>query len=177
MKRLDKIIDRIVYAGGYFSGWLVPLMMVLVFVEVFMRYVLHRPPMVADEFAAYLLVTVAYLGLAQTWKEGGHPRITALVGILPTKVASWVRLIVLVIAFAMAIALCQSGYKYLERSFEIHMRSATWLNTPLQVPQMTILIGFVLFSLLLIVEIARTIRTIRTGKRVEEAETAEGVTE
>lgn len=177
MKYLGRIIDRIVYAVSYFAAWLVPLMMVLVFVEVFMRYVLHQPPMVADEFGAYMLVTVAFLGLAQTWKEGGHPRITAVVGILPAKVASWVRLIVLVIAFAMGIALCQSAYNYLAHSFKIHMRAPTWLNTPLQVPQMTILIGFIIFSLLLLVQIARTIRDIRSSKRGEEAETVEGVTE
>jgi len=169
VKRLDHIVDGIVYVGGYFSGWLVPLMMILVFVEVFMRYVVRQPPMLADEFSAYMLVVLAYLGVAITWKERGHPRVTAVVSILPTKVASWLRLIALVIAFALAIALCQSSYSYLVHSFKIHMRSPTWLNTPLQGPQMTILIGFILLSLLLIVEIARAIRKIRAGERVEEA--------
>ena len=54
MKRLGYIVEKIADIGGYFSGWLVFLMMILVFVEVFMRYVLRRPPMVADEFSAYM---------------------------------------------------------------------------------------------------------------------------
>ena len=64
MKRIALLLEKIAYLGGYYSGWLVPLMMMLVVVEVFMRYVLHQPLMVADEFSAYMLVALSYLGMA-----------------------------------------------------------------------------------------------------------------
>ena len=99
MKQIGYIIDKIANFFGFVSGWLVPLMMLLVAVEVFMRYVLHNPAMVADEFSAYMLVALSYLGLAYTWKQGGHVRITLLVSRLPAKAASWIRLIVLIMIF------------------------------------------------------------------------------
>ena len=52
MKHLEYVIKKAAGFFGYLSGWLVPLMMILVAVEVFMRYVLHNPPMLADEFSA-----------------------------------------------------------------------------------------------------------------------------
>jgi len=91
MKKISAVIEKIDNFFGYVSGWLVPSMMVLVAVEVFMRYVLHNPAMVADEFSAYMLVGLSYLGLAYTWRKGGHVRITLLVSRLPAKAASWMR--------------------------------------------------------------------------------------
>ena len=60
---------------GFLSAWLVPLMMMLVVVDVFMRYVMRHPLMIADEFSAYLLVALSFLGFAYTWRQGGHVRV------------------------------------------------------------------------------------------------------
>ena len=106
--KFERIIESISNVGGYFSGWLVPLMIVLVLYEVFMRYVVHQPPMVADEFSAYMLVAM------------------------------------------------------------LHMASSTWLNFPLQGPQMTLVIGFSILALLQVVEITKVITDIRAGIRIEE---------
>jgi TRAP-type C4-dicarboxylate transport system permease small subunit len=165
--RIASVITRIADIGGYIAGWLVFLMMLLVAYETFMRYVLHRPPMVADEFGGYMLVAVAYLGTAYTWKEKGHIRITSVLEKVSTRVANWLRLIALVSAFVFSVALSLVSYRYLLVSFELKMASATWLHTPLQGPQMTLVIGFILLSLQLIVEIARAIVDIRSGKAVE----------
>ena len=156
---------------GYSAGWLVLLMMLLVLVEVFSRYVFHRPLMVADEFGAYLLVSVSFLAAAYTWKEKGHIRITVLVSRLPPRVSSWLRLITMLLALVVAIGLSQSAYSYLQTSFRLGMASGTWLHFPLQGPHMTLIIGFILLSLILMVEIARAIKNLRRGQRLEEERT------
>lgn len=167
VKRLGNVIESVANLGGYFSGWLVPLMMILVAVEVFMRYVLHRPPGVADEFSAYMLVALSYLGTAYAWRQGAHVRITILVSHLPPRVASWTRLITLLLVFVFLLGLNQAGYRLIVYSLRINMKSPTWVLTPLVWPQMTILIGFTALALLLIVEIARVIVKIRSGENVE----------
>jgi len=154
--------------GGYLSGWLVLLMMLLVLAEVFMRYVMNNPLMLADEFAAYMLVAVSFIAGAYTWKEKGHVRITVLVSRMPPKVSCWLRLITLFLALGVAIALVQSGYSLLQTSFRLHMESGSWLHFPLQGPHMTLIIGFILLSLLIMVEIARAITNLRRGVWVEE---------
>lgn len=169
MKRLARIIESISNIGGYFAGWLVPLMMMLVLFEVIMRYVMHQPPIVADEFSAYMLVALSFIAMAYTWKEKGHVRITALVSRLPARVSSWARLIALVLALALAVVLTQASYAYLAYSFKLHMASPTHLRVPLQGPQTPLLIGFIILTLLLIVEIAKAVIKMRSGESVEEA--------
>jgi TRAP-type C4-dicarboxylate transport system permease small subunit len=169
MKRAGQIVDWIADMGGYFSGWLVPVMMLLVVVEVFMRYVLERPPMVADEFSAYLLVAISYLGLAYTWRQKGHVRITIFVGRFSPRSSSWVRLITLLLNLIFLLALTQTGYKMIVYALKINLRSSTWLTFPLFWPQLTVFIGFVLLTLVLVVEIVRAIGKIRSGENVEEA--------
>jgi len=143
-------------------------MMVLVLVEVFMRYILNRPLMVADEFSGYILVALTFLGAAYTWKERGHVRITAMISRLPPRVASWTRLIGLVLVFVFAIILSWAGYHFTAFSFRLGISSATWLHTPLQVPQITIFVGFILLALLLIVEVAKAIVNVRCGRSIDE---------
>lgn len=144
------------------------MMIVLIIFEVFMRYILHQPPMVADEFSAYLLVAMSYLGAAFTFREGGHVRITALVSLLPTRVSNWLRVVTLVIAFIFSVVLTKSSYDLIVVSFKFNMASATWLNFPLKGPQMTLVIGFALLSLLLAVETAKTVMNAKSGAAIEE---------
>ena len=168
MRRLVRVIENVTNIGGYFSGWLVPLMMLLVLVEVFMRYVLNQPLMVADEFSAYLLVALTFLGAAYTWKERGHVRIVVLISRLPQKVSSWVRLTALILSLVFTIMLVQAGYHFTAFSFRFNISSATWLHTPQHAPRITLLIGFILLALMLIVETAKAIVNLRAGKSVDE---------
>jgi len=167
MKQLGYIIEKIADLGGYFSGWLVPLMMMLVVADVFMRYVLHQPLMVADEFSAYMLVALSYLGLAYTWRQKGHVRIEIFVNRLSSRAYSWIRLLGLILTLIFLIEMDRAAYKMITYALKINLRSSTWLTFPLFWPQLTVFIGFVLLTLLLIADIARAIAKVRVGEKVE----------
>ena len=168
MKRLGHIIEWLADIFGRFSEWLIIILMALVLVEVFFRYVVNRPLMVADEFGGYLLVAIMFLGGAYTWRQKGHIRVTALVERLPLKASIWLRLVTLVIAFIASVMLSIASYNFVMFSFARGMKSSTWLQTPLQGPQLTLLIGFILLSLLLIVEIIKAVTNLRTGTGIDE---------
>jgi TRAP-type C4-dicarboxylate transport system permease small subunit len=167
MSRLASFIEKIAYLGGSLSGWLVPLMMMLVVVDVFMRYVMHRPLMVADEFSAYMLVALSFLGFAYTWRQGGHVRIEALVTRFPPRLYDRVRLIGLVLTFVFMVGMDRAAFKMVAYALEMKLRSSTWLMFPLFWPQLTIFIGFVLLTLLLAIDILRTAAKVRAGGTME----------
>ena len=167
MNRIAHLVERIAYLGAYCSGWLVPLMMMLVVVEVFMRYVLHQPLMLADEFSAYMLVAVSYLGTAYTWRQGGHVRVTVLVSRLPSRGAGWIRFIGLILVLIFMIELDRVSYKMITYALQINLRSSTWLMFPLFWPQLTVFIGFVLLTLLVAIDIVEAFIKIRAGEKVE----------
>ncbi len=168
MRQLAALIEKVAYLGGYLSGWLVPLMMLLVVVDVFMRYAMHRPLMIADEFSAYMLVALSFLGFAYTWREKGHVRVEVVVNYLPPRVYAWVRLVGLVLTFSFMLEMNRSAYKMVTYALAMKMRSSTWLMFPLVWPQLTILVGFVLLTLLVLVDICRTAGRIRRGAQAAE---------
>lgn len=142
-------------------------MVVLILFEVFMRYVVGRPPIIADEISAYMLVAISFLGMAYAWKEKAHVRVDIIVSRLPPRVAIWLRLIALVLAFIFVVGLSQASCDYVGYSFKTGMYSNTVLHVSLRWPQMTLVIGYILLSFLLITEIARTIVNIRSGASIE----------
>jgi TRAP-type C4-dicarboxylate transport system permease small subunit len=163
MNKLERTINVTTVLGntlGRLSGWLVAIMMVLVFVEVFMRYIFNKPPLIADEFAGYLLVAVSFLGIAYTHLVKGHVRITFLVNRVPPHVTLWLRLITLLISEAFIIVMCYASYEYLAFSVMINERSPSWLNFPLKYPQATVLIGFLVFAVVMLGQIIQTAITI-----------------
>lgn len=159
-----RIIESLTDIGGILSGGLVLLMIITVLFEVFMRYIINKPPMIADEFSGYMLVLISYLGIAYTWKEKGHPRIALLVDRLPINAASWLRLITLILAFVFSLVLLRASCRYLAHSIQLHMASATWLHTPLQGFQMSLVIGFTLLAALLLAHIAKAIMDMTSEK-------------
>ena len=167
MKQLGSIIERIADFVGYLSGWLVPLMMMLVVVDVFMRYVMHRPLMIADEFSAYMLVALSFLGFAYTWRQGGHVRVEVVVNYLPPKLYNWVRLIGLILTFIFMVEMDRAAFKMIAYALQMKMRSSTWLMFPLFWPQLTIFVGFVLLTLMLVVDIVQAGVKLRAGKNAE----------
>ena len=75
----------------------------------------------------------------------------------------------LLFAFMISVILIQASYQYLAFSFKLHLASATHLRVPLQGPQAPLLIGFIILSLMLLIEIGKAINKIRRGENVEEA--------
>lgn len=168
MKLFFNLLHKIADISGYAAGWLVPLMVVLVAVEVFMRYVLSNPPMVADEFSAYMLVALSYMGMSFTWRKGGHVRVDILVSRLPARLANWIRLTGLIFIFIFMIGMTHSAYHMITYALKINLRSDTWLTVPLFWPQLTIFIGFTMLLLTIFSDIVKTIGTIRAGHNIEE---------
>ena len=160
LERVEKLTTILGNILGQLSGWAVAVMMLLVIIEVFMRYIFNKPPLVADEFAAYLLVAVSFLGIAYTHLVKGHVRITFLVNRVPAQTAKWLRLITLILSLAFIIVMCVASYDYLTFSIMINERSPSWLNFPLKYPQATVLIGFFVFSLVMLGQIIKTAITI-----------------
>jgi TRAP-type C4-dicarboxylate transport system permease small subunit len=155
---LEKITDLL---GGKLQGWLVFLLMVMVLVEVLARYLLQSPLSLADELGGYLLVSITFMGLGYTWKEGGHVRVELIINMLPEKPRAWLRFLTLLIAAAFCGPLILGSYNLLQDSLLFESRSGSWLRTPLVYPQSILLVGSILLLLQFIAEIIKTMNGLR----------------
>jgi TRAP-type C4-dicarboxylate transport system permease small subunit len=163
LKATDKLADLL----GTICWVLVVTMLVLILWEVFMRYVLNNPPLIADELSAYFLVAIVFLGLALTWKEGSHVRVDALINILPDKITNPLRLITLFLDLVLVAGVFYGSLVYIERAFIQNPHSDSWMRFPLKWIQLTMVIGFCSLGIQIVASLFKGIIAFRAGKNLE----------
>ncbi|CAB1076123.1 hypothetical protein D1AOALGA4SA_3921 [Olavius algarvensis Delta 1 endosymbiont] len=168
MKVLQKVIKIIETLTDIFSGRLqaaiIFLLMVMLLVEVLTRYILRSPLSIAEEMGGYLLVSITFMGLAYTWKEKGHVRVTLIFSRLPPRIARPIRFITLILATAFTVPLVKACWDLLADSMLFESRSGSWLRTPLVYPQTILLVGAVLLLLQLLVEILKAVMAMKQSE-------------
>ncbi len=165
LKKIVIIIEKITdIISGYLPGVLIFLLMLMLLGEVLTRYILRSPLSIAEEMGGYLLVSITFAGLAYTWKERGHVRVSLVFNRLPHKVARSVRFITLIMATVFTLPLIKACYDLLSDSLLFESRSGSWLRTPLVYPQTILLIGSVLLFLQLIAEIIKSVISMKKPK-------------
>lgn len=154
---MGKWVDRL----GWIAGLSIFIMALLVGYEVVLRYIFHRAPMIADEFSAYLLILCVFFGLGYTLKRGGHIRADAVVKKLPPKMVIRLRLITLIIFLAYAVVFGIECFKLVLFSYNLHLRSESWLETPQYLVQIVMPIGLAGLVLALLFEIKQAVTSVR----------------
>jgi len=154
IKVIEKLIDLL---SGRLQAGLIFLLMVMLLIEVLTRYILRAPLSIAEEMGGYLLVCITFMGLAYTWKEHGHVRVTLLVSRLPERGARLLRFITLILATAFTLPLIKACWDLLADSILFQSRSGSWLRIPLVYPQTVLLIGAVLLFWQLLVEVVKAV--------------------
>ncbi|EPC04497.1 hypothetical protein L861_04005 [Litchfieldella anticariensis FP35 = DSM 16096] len=114
------------------------------------------------EISGFLLVGATFLGLAYTFVNGGHIRVTLLISNLPARVRVFMELWCLSIALLLCLYLAWYTLWLLEDSIAFNETSYGLLSIPLWIPQSTMLLGILLFCLALIETWVKTLITALT---------------
>ncbi len=149
--------------SGYFPGWLIVILMCVVLVEVITRYVARHPLGAASEISGLLMVLISFMGLAYTWKEKRHIRLTFVTSMLPARVRQWVRLIILAGILTFLSILSRALYVQTINAWRLGTKSFD-LAVPVAWPQLFMFIGSVLFALWVLIDIVRGVKAIRSGE-------------
>ncbi|WP_163557225.1 TRAP transporter small permease [Halomonas sp. NO4] len=102
------------------------------------------------QISGYLLVGASFLGLAYTFVNGGHIRVTLLIGRLPAAIRVYFEVFCLSIAAALSLYLAWNLGWLLADSIAYGETSYGLVNIPLWIPQTAMLTGVVLLCLALI---------------------------
>ena len=148
------------------SAVMLGLMTLLILVEIFLWNTLQQTTLIADEYCAYGLAAIIFLGAGYCLKEKGHIRITLVLGFLPEKLSR-------IITFAATgVTTIFMGYlwwyllKMVRAAIRYNSTSGTLTNTPLWIPQTLMLVGAACFFLQLFATTLKTYQAIQTGEEV-----------
>jgi len=147
MLSLTKFIDKLCKIGAYLSGILLVCLILLILVEIFIRYFFDASTMIADEYSGYLYLASIFLGLAYTFLKDGHIRINIITSRLNKKKNKIIDIIAGVITLAILILIFYRTILFTYDSYSLEMLSEAVSETPLYLTQIVMPIGTLLFIL------------------------------
>jgi len=161
MKRISArqtvhVIERVSCFGGLWPGiFFLAAIVVLVTLEVILRYVFNTSTLLADEYSAYFFVGLLYFGASYTLREGRHIRITAVTSHLRTRLRhhlyrGWVWVNLPVIGL-----LAWRGWHYVLESYRWETVSATVVTTPMWIPRLLVALGLTVMALQALAEVLK----------------------
>ena len=136
----------------------------LVFVQVILRYVLHRPLMGIEEMLAFPAIWLYFLGGAMASQERTHIQVRVIeVFIHRAKSIYLTKIIMATIAFGVATWLTYTAYHYFIYTIHAGKLSGV-LYWPLVYAEFAVFFGFVLMAVYTLTELIDYIVKFSTGK-------------
>lgn len=147
MKSFYNIVNKLSLWAAYLSGLVIVSLVLLILIEIFIRYSFDMSTMIADEYSGYLYLASIFLGLAYTFNEKAHIRINIVTSRLNKKanrvidiIAGLISTLVLSFAFYRTVLFAYDSY-------ELEMLSEAVSETPLYLTQIVMPLGLSLFIL------------------------------
>ena len=166
MNTFTRLIENLSDWIARISAVLLGLMTILILVEIFLWNIFTKTTLIADEYCAYGLAAIIFLGAGYCLKERGHIRITLVLGFLPEKLSRTITFAATCITTAFMGYLWWYLFKMVGATVRYNSTSGTLTNTPLWIPQTLMLIGAACFFIQLLATTIKTHQAIGTGEEV-----------
>ena len=163
MSPLLKLAGAVARAGAWFGGALIIASAFLVGIEVVIRKAFDLTIGGADELSGFALAISTSWALAFTLVERAHIRIDSLYVRLPVRVCALLDLLGLALLTAFMALITWYGFGVFRTTYELGARSLSPLGTPLGVPQLLWVLGFVMFLAIALVVFVRALAALVTG--------------
>lgn len=162
--RVLGIIDIINEWVGRTVSFLILTLSLLVFSDVFMRYLFNSPIVWGMELSQYQLVAVVFLSGGYTYLHHGHVKIDILYERWPPKIKASADLFTCLFIFLVSILLMIYGTELAVESYIKNHTMSTGISSPLWPSQLMIPIGGLLLGLQCLAKWIRDIIYLFTGK-------------
>lgn len=161
-----RMVEKISDLTAWISAVMLGLMTLLILVEILLWNAFQKTTLIADEYSAYGLAAIIFMGAGYCLKEKGHIRITLILGLLPEKLARVITFIATCITTAFMGYLWWYLFKMVSATFRYQSTSGTLTHTPLWIPQTLMLIGAAGFFIQLAAISIKTYEAIATKEEV-----------
>ena len=147
MKRMIRIFDRLSIVGGWASGLMICLGLVLVVAEILVRSIAGKTLYVAEEYSGYLMCGLTFCALAYTLREKGHIRMTFLQKAVSGRQRVFLDQACLVVGAVFSALMTYHTFLLFWDSVVSRSQSMQISETPLAIPQIALPLGSLLLTL------------------------------
>ncbi len=153
-----QIIRKISTVFGIISSAMIAASVLIICQMIWVRFVLNGSTIWQTEAVVYLMISAVLLGLPYVQLLRGHVNVDLLSVILNPTGQKILACFSLSIAMLLSLLIAFYGYEIFHIALERNWRSDTVWGVRLWIPYLSVPVGFVLFALQLLADIAETIR-------------------
>ena len=166
MNKFARLADSLSDFSAKISAVILGLMTLLILVEIFIWNLFQKTTLIADEYSAYGLAAIIFMGAGYCLKEKGHIRITLILGFLPPRATRIITFVATMITTAFMGYLWWYLFKMVKSALRYESTSGTLTHTPLWIPQALMLTGAGIFFIQLIATSIKTWQAIKTREEI-----------
>ena len=169
MKSFRNVVEKGNLLLGYISGLGILLMGLILCYEVICRYFFKSPTIWAQETSIYLFIWTMLAGSAYTLQKGKHVRIDLLIEHLSLRTQRILEMVTSFVDMVFCAIVSWQAYEMIAASVGYNKVSATLLRVPMWIPQMALLLGFVLLTFQFALIIAARYEQVFGDKKEEKS--------
>lgn len=166
MHRIVRFTEKLSDWMAGISAVMLALMTILILVEILLWNTLSKTTLIADEYSAYGLAAIIFMGAGYCLKEKGHIRITLILSFMPKRMAARLTFVATAVATTFMGYLWWYLFKMVQSTLRYHSTSGTLTQTPLWIPQTLMLVGAACFLIQLAGITLKTFAAIGTQEEV-----------
>lgn len=143
---MSQLKEKLYQCSGLLSGLCIVIITLLLLAQIIGRFFGFIVPS-AEDFAGYALAASTFLGLAYTFREGGHIRVTLLIqrfSPVPRKIQEGT---ILILSFGLLCFLSYACTFMVYESYIYDEVSYGYIPVPLWIPQVPVALGVIALNL------------------------------
>lgn len=149
--------DRFYLASGYASGFCIALIMTIILAQIIGRIFGFIIPS-AEDVSGWALAAATFFGLAYTFHEGGHIRVTLVIQKWGPKARFIQELGVLIFGFGLACFMTFYCWHMVWESYVFEEVSHGYIPVPIWIPQIPVALGTLALNIAILDDLIRVIR-------------------
>ena len=157
------VIDRIHSVGIILSAATLAFMALLIFYEVFMRYVFKSPSDWGLDLSEFSMVMCVFFAASYVLVRKRHVRVEILLFRMPPKAKLILEIVSSVIMFLFFIILIWKSSEMALRSYTMDWRTPDLASLQIWIPQMIIPLGGIMLALAVIGQLGSQIKALRSA--------------
>ena len=154
---MKSLRNKFYLTSGYLSGFCIFSIMVIILAQIVGRFFGFIIPS-AEDFSGYALASATFFGLAYTFREGGHIRVTLVIQRLPERARHIQELTILVLGFGLVSFMTFYSWHMVWESYVFEEVSYGYIPIPLWIPQTPVGLGILALNLAVLDDLITVIR-------------------
>lgn len=166
---MRSLLNKLYLASGYLSGFCIVLITLIIVAQIVGRIFGFIVPS-AEDFSGYSLAAATFFGLAYTFREGGHIRVTLVIQQWGKGARYFQELLVLVLALLLVSFMSFYSIHMVWESYIFEEVSSGYVSIPIWMPQVPVAMGIVMFNIAILDDVIMLLKRKNPSYKTHEGE-------